>query len=649
MPDTEKVTLYLTKESYPVKPNGKTVGYIQNSILHNKVSLDLKRFAEEVTINSKATKLCELPLNAKNSKNTPIVQQKVLMLDIDNENKEVDTFNIEDALKDDFIKENAAFIYETISSTEDKQKFRIVFVLHNAALVNEDIEGMYDFLIRKYPQSDSKCRETIRLFFGSNKGYILINWDNRLKMDKKISSPTPSKGKRAKTNNLKNTLKNHYLNKSIITDENSFVYNLINTNQKDAVKDRLSAKNLHYYGKTFISFNDFKQFILKSKDVSMIEILDLPDVSPFRDIFHDETDPSASVFRLAKGKDAGTELYKCFSDSEDYIGNVFQVLGRLLNISEFDSMLYLSDVLNTNIINRNDADKIKQTKENALKFSNWIKENKIQKNYPNLYNILKPREEVIYFILKDFINGDVYLNAKTDKFEMYKTISLKSISLGLKTGEFGYSPSLMSVYRTMTLISLLGFISKKVDTEIPTWLKVQLLNDKSTNNYKYRTEVYTLNNLTTYKLKQLEKIASKLITDKVVISKLDYDYIYNNFNKLTADMTFIANTSKERVVSNKTQFIEDKAIKYIAKELKQNPYISENKLIKMLFDFFRRSNKYPKMTTEDINRNLAKCRVSICSKYGLKRISLNRNNQIKYNINDIPKGKRPTVYMWDKG
>ena len=643
MNNTEQATLYLSLDTYSSKPKGKVIGSIQNSILRNKVNIEPKQLAQEVAVNGRACKLCNLPEGAKNLKDTPIINQRVLMVDIDNENTELPIFTIEDALKDEFVAQNAAFLYETFSSTLEKPKFRMVFILKNPATQNKQVEGLYDSLINRFPQSDSKCRETTRLFFGSNKGYVVVDWNNLLE-DKKIFSEYHHREER------ETILKDshiHLQDTYSIPKNIHLVYNLLYTKDMENVKKEIQNKELPYFGRTFTTLEEFKQFILKDTSVSMAELLDLPQTNPFRDIFHDENEPSVGVYRTEKGKRKNIELYKCFSDSHPFVGNILQVIGRLLNVDDFESILILKELLGIQITNEKEYLHISKTKESVNDFLLMLKKGVLNKKYPYLAKVLKNYNHSIYFILKEFSKGNIYFNPIKNKYEIYNNLSVRKLSKVLKDGDFGHTLSDSKMYTSLKILTLLDIITKKTDSELPNWLEEQVNSYRIKNKQEYRVEVYSLQPLTNYRLSKMEDLCMKLKEDNVSISKLDYDYIAITFNKKIADRTFITNTDEKRTVSLKNQYIEQEAVKLILKNLKDDIYIDEYFITKALYFKIKDNKKVNTMSKLSINNILVKCRKSICDKYGLKRVSLTKEKQIEYNITDIPKGKRPTVYMWD--
>ncbi|MEQ2561460.1 hypothetical protein, partial [Sutterella wadsworthensis] len=168
--------LYLSEIRTNKKPNNYFITKLSKEILNNLVDISLQEFAEEIAINGKTTILAELS-ESKLSKLTPIIGQELVMLDFDNKDPN-NLYTIDDLEQDTFMLENACFFYRTFSdSNSNVDKFRVVFELEDYVYSNEEVEYIYQELFKKYPQSDNSVGQTSRMFFGSNSGYEVIDWD----------------------------------------------------------------------------------------------------------------------------------------------------------------------------------------------------------------------------------------------------------------------------------------------------------------------------------------------------------------------------------------------------------------------------------------------------------------------------------------
>lgn len=88
--------------------------------------------------------------------------------------------SIDDLLSDDYIQENASFLYKTFSHQEDWHRFRIVFFLDRALTNNKQVEMLYKWLMDKYPNADPANKDSSRLFYGGTQS-IEIKYGNELK------------------------------------------------------------------------------------------------------------------------------------------------------------------------------------------------------------------------------------------------------------------------------------------------------------------------------------------------------------------------------------------------------------------------------------------------------------------------------------
>ena len=91
-------------------------------------------------------------------------------LDID------ENWSVEEALKDTFIKQNAAIIYTTVNHRKNGngEKFRIIFELTQPIQTQEEHKKFITKLLKKYPQADQACSDCIRVFYGSENSNPII-------------------------------------------------------------------------------------------------------------------------------------------------------------------------------------------------------------------------------------------------------------------------------------------------------------------------------------------------------------------------------------------------------------------------------------------------------------------------------------------
>lgn len=91
----------------------------------------------------------------------------IIGIDID------DGLSIQDVLKNNFVKNNALFLYTTVNHSSSKNKFRIIFQLPKIINDIKVLEQIISILIKKL-NADNNCRDCSRLFYGNTKALIKI-------------------------------------------------------------------------------------------------------------------------------------------------------------------------------------------------------------------------------------------------------------------------------------------------------------------------------------------------------------------------------------------------------------------------------------------------------------------------------------------
>ena len=155
------VRVHIDAKAFKNKPNKDEIRQISTRIVEG---------VEEVTIKELATYVGEkghtfMPaIMCGNRKTENFCNQQVFALDFD-EDMDVEKFI---ARAKEF-EVAPAFLYETFSSTEDKPKFRAVFV-NDCVFENQvSAEIMTKLLMELFPEADTSCKDVARMFFGGKK------------------------------------------------------------------------------------------------------------------------------------------------------------------------------------------------------------------------------------------------------------------------------------------------------------------------------------------------------------------------------------------------------------------------------------------------------------------------------------------------
>ena len=611
--------VYLSNIPNKEKPNQYMVKKISNTIMNNLREITIQEFAEELAVNGKTVVLAELSEN-RLSKMTKIIGQELVMLDFDNKD-ENNLYTIEDLEADSFMQENASFIYKTFSDLfSEVDKFRVVFHLEKLVTDNQEIEQIYQALFKKYPQADSSVGQTSRLFFGSNSGYEVIDWDNRLDAKRLLIDEDV-----VDSNSLE-VVSGEMIDDSIPT------YELLKLGRLDIVKEKLGENYKQEFPDDYNAMNYFKS-------LDMREFLELPDENPFYDIFHEETEPSASVFYAEK---YGIFLYKCFSESHPYCGNIISLLERYLKISSIEVVNLLVELTGSNVTN---ASQLGQSKFNAQKFKKELQSGELEENYPELYKYFS-RYQVEIPIILDFMYDYVY----TDENGELRYLNYYSINNLAKQLARATNKKKISIDRTRQILYhmiVTEVVKKKPEAEIPENIFNNLILEQKKDSNKLRTSnIYEPTNLTDENKGNSEGIAKILRENKVTVGSLSYELVYRLFGEEKAYQDFpqsyepliqrkmIKMSKTNSNISQASEKLEKTAVKIIMNEIEKKGYVYEK-------DVISKVAKARRLKINDTKKKFQKIRVDIYNKYGLNTCRLTKElyNQLgikeKYSSKNI--------------
>ncbi|EGO5243404.1 hypothetical protein E0T48_002721 [Enterococcus faecalis] len=601
--------VYLSNILNKEKPNQYMVKKISNTILNNLREISIQEFAEELAVNGKTVVLAELSEN-KLSKMTPIVEQEVVMLDFDNKD-ENNLYTIEDLEADTFMQENASFIYRTFSDIYSEiDKFRVVFHLDKLVTNNEEIEQIYQMLFKKYPQADSSVGQTSRLFFGSNSGYEVIDWDNRLDTTALLQIEN------TKTVEVVGTFNGE------IIDEDLPNYLLLKYKGYEIVKNKLGDNYKQEFPDDYNAMNYFKS-------LDMREFLELPDENPFLDILHEEDNPSASVFYA---EEHGIYLYKCFSSSNKYCGNIIALLERYLKISSIEVVNLLVELTGSNVTN---SSQLGQSKFNAQKFKRELQSGELKQTYPELYQYFSKYQVEIPVVL-DFMYDYVYMD-DSGELRYLNYYSIKNLAKQLARVTNQKKVSLDRTRKILYHMIVTEIVKKKPEAEIPKDIFNGLILEQKKDCTKLRTSnIYEPTNLTDENTAVSEGIAKVLRENKVTVGSLSYELVYRLFGEEKAYQDFpqsykplveqkkIKMSKTDSNLSQASEKLEKASVRIIMNEIEEKGYVYEKDVISKLA-------KARRLKVRDTAERFKKLRADIYNKYGLNTCRLTKElyNQLE--------------------
>lgn len=539
------------------------------------------------------------------------VSQELVMLDFDNKDRN-NTYTIEDLENDMFMQEHACFYYRTFSdSTSKVDKFRVVFQLDRLITNADDIKKVYNYLYNKYPQADTCVGQTNRMFFGGNQSYVTIDFENTLNTES-LEFMSCIKHSTNSTNEILDTTTPNYV--------------LLKYGKIELVKEKLGNIYSNEFSDEVSALNYFSS-------LDMTEILELPVESPFHDILHEEDNPSASVFYSKK---TNVFLYKCFSESNKFTGNIAVLLAKYLKLpSRLDAIELLLDITNSKVNYDSELGK-------ARKLSNIFRKDlisgKLAETNPDLYQVLK-RYKVEINATLDFMYDYTYLDGKTNEIKYLNYFSVETLRQMVSRAT-GQQISNTKMWNILNVIIVTEIISKIPRNEIPASLIEKIVVKQENLSEQVRvSNFYEPNFLDDLAIERMTQIASDLIENDVNVSSLSYQLIYRLYGEERANKYFpqaykpledkglIIMSKEDSNLTSKNIKLENAVIQIITEEIKEKGYIFEDEL------YIKLSRKL-RTKKDTVKRQYYKLRADIMNKYDFKRSRLNKELYSKLDVKE---------------
>lgn len=618
------VKLYLSKYSNKTKPSSNFTGIISNTILSGLVDMDIQKIAYEIATKGKTCMLGILPEGSKLRKNAKIVSQELIMLDFDN--KKENTYSYFDCLNDEFMQENACFIYRTFGDYSSKfDRFRVVFKLDSILTDSLQVEHLYNELFKKYPQADYSCNYPTRLFYGSNKGFKEFNWNNTLETSDLLNNFNEQdvlKKRRAidllqsKKSKELAILENIPKNKEVSQLKN---WELLKIGKYAELKERFGLT----YSKIFASKAQAQLHFKSSIDLR--DFLGIDEDKMFCDIFHHEDNPSSNIFL----SDSNTYLYKCFSESYKFCGDIVLVVSKLTGLGIFKSIELLIEITNSKV----DVDSnIARIKSETEMFISILESPDIKDIYPEINKILGRHIPEVVKILQ-IITDYKYEDIVTGEVRLISFLSINSLTKKV-SHSLQKNISEKRMKRIINLMTLSNIILKLNDGQIPPYL-LRTLSEKTLHKNKPNVlEVIGYDDKFMY---DLQCKCEQLLDSDFTLVALSFDFLNRNFGMDEASRVYPQTDIKKQTrIERKNNDLEVEIINYLLPLINKQGFIFENDLKDEL------SKKFYSNSLSDYKWK--QLRNDILNKYNLQRKRLTKPLKEELNLT-LPAGKFPTIIL----
>ncbi|EMW5674060.1 hypothetical protein AAFB93_000656 [Enterococcus faecalis] len=514
-----------------------------------------------------------IPSKTKNkgNKNEDFLETRVIILDFDNtfkdeNNNVVDLskddsryLSIEKALSIDLVCNSAFAIQKSIRYSENLEKFKIVFLLKEAITDYNEMKDVYNYLQEKIPWCDKSVASSNRMFFGGYKSdaVMIINGDNMLDITELPIDFTMTSSK-----NCQSDSEREYE----LVNETDFV-KLIKNDDKEEMKQWFKDC---LFDSSDMSFNEIYERLLT---IDMNKLL--KSSKNLRCLFHDDHNPSASIFT---GKN-GHSIFHCHSSncgvSVDFIGVVMLILKKDSRVETFNWLLENLDLYPTH-------------------FRKLKEESKV------LFDTLESMEDKLFRTIKNYLEGmrRVYdaLLSDVNFFDESKesvTCILSGEQLAKKMSPYyGKAYGIDKCNKLLSFMTFIGLIKKLDDEDVP--LKMleylnRLKEEKVLGNLNHkRSNVYRLDvfDATSVIQKLNEDILPLLKKFHFTYQHFSYAWVKMCFNEEEARRVFPQNSRSE--LSKEKQLILDEAREVLQGLSWQETYImTEKELINTVCECLR--------------------------------------------------------------
>jgi hypothetical protein len=244
----------------------------------------------------------------------------------------------------------------------------------------------------------------------------------------------------------------------------------------------------------------------------------------FIDIFHDEENPSASIFE--SNKDNGHQLYKCFSQSYPFVGTILQVTQKLLGCSILEVKRFLMELYKIEIV---ESETQKELKLAIDMYKELLQSADLEELYPNFHKLFSR-----YGYLKDlYILLDLvkeYLPTGDDPRLLFHH------SIDTIAKKFGRSRSV--THTRINLFTFFKLISKLNTDEIPPELLSIQRKRKKEKKKKYLNSTYELPIYSYDFFAELDAMCKTWIENGCTTKTVNYEGIMRTFGREGADRVF---------------------------------------------------------------------------------------------------------------
>lgn len=358
-------------------------------------------------------------------------------------------------------------IYETLSYSETKKKYRVLFLLDR--LVNSiEYQTITQYLINKFPGADQACKDPGRLYFGGK--YVPFFEGNFLKADDVLNLPESKlirikieEGKISKTKVKTGKM----IEEKIEIDRKKIAENLKSISVNYEIKQIEDVKALEFIN-----------------NLPLDKIIGVEFGDTFRCIMpdHHDNNPSSIIMEIN-----GKQRYKCHGCSDTRTKSVINTIMSILGLGLKEAILFTLDCMGIQYSSKHRCEALATIQFNRI----FLTKNQDTEIYKKLKN---SRLLGTYIAFTNYMEN--YLPehpVEEGKISMFA--SLRHLSKTFKDWDLK-GTDISRISRKMNDLVLYGLLEKVDYKDLPESLRVKSLEFQSKNNLNYAVTYWRMPELT---------------------------------------------------------------------------------------------------------------------------------------------------------
>ena len=628
----KEIQVHIDCQAFTEKPNDDEMSVIMQAI-HNRITKSVSNVSplELANLVGNLGQSVVLATMQGSRANGNMIQQQALALDFDNStNKKAKlegaSYQTYDSIKEnEFTQKYAAFMYKTLSHTEDWERFRVIFILETPLYSAEEVRNAYKYLLEKFPHADQKIKDCSRLFMGGRASEE-INYNNELPINLFQSSGI--------TNKHDSTLNNQDYLQSVGTHLPT--YKLIKQGRFKEVSERWKK-----YGD--MNFPDTAAAIKYFRTLPMAELLQTPP-NPFRNLFERDFKPSCSIWNP---KDTNTWLYTqqnaTGKNGNNRSYDIIRVMQKLLRQpykkyhKDLPYDMAVQFLIEHTGIKIDVSEEIEIIRNQADLFNEVLLSDTLMHTDPDLYQIFSKYKYSVYIVaIIDIFKMN--LNYDGENIRCLTYMSLENLAIRLQCSKH-------KVSKLLNLMAFTGIIAKLDEDKIPEELLVKIKKSQ-THEYrddnwlerkvprKYHNNIYELTNGMEDVLLIKGKCA-ELISKGFTQKAFSKEWVERSFGKAEADRVFPQD--KNRAISEVSKAITEDIHKVALEHIQAKGYVIVNELKAEIQHLWGSKGFVEYKYQQAIGEML--------ESYDIKKVRLTRELKNQLGITDLSSKVNPTILM----